>query len=103
MTNINQLNQLNQLNQIKAKILPILQQYGVKRAYLFGSTVRGDATATSDIDLAIDKINQPGYFAVFSLQDQLEKTLKKKVDLVFDDYIKPLVRPYIDQHKFSIL
>ena len=42
------------MNEIQAIIRPILQDYGVSRAYLFGSYARGEATGQSDIDLRID-------------------------------------------------
>ena len=42
------------LNEIQAIVKPILQQYGVSRAYLFGSYACGEATGQSDIDLRID-------------------------------------------------
>lgn len=39
------------IEEIKRIILPILQRYGVKRAGLFGSYVRGEAKERSDIDI----------------------------------------------------
>lgn len=45
------------LNEIQAIVNPILQQYGVSRAYLLGSYARGEATRQSDIDLRIDSGN----------------------------------------------
>lgn len=39
------------LNEIQVIVNPILQQYGVSRAYLFGSYARGEATGQSDIDM----------------------------------------------------
>lgn len=47
------------LNEIQAIVNPILQQYGVSRAYLFGSYARGEATGQSDIDLRIDGGREP--------------------------------------------
>lgn len=44
------------MNEIAAIIRPILQNYGVSRAYLFGSYARGEATEHSDIDLRIDGV-----------------------------------------------
>ena len=41
---------------------PILQKYRIKKASLFGSVVRGDATPTSDIDMLIDP---PHNFSLF--------------------------------------
>ncbi len=35
------------VEEIKNKILPVLQRYGVKRAGVFGSVVRGEASEDS--------------------------------------------------------
>ncbi len=43
----------DKIEEIKAKILPILKKYGVKRAGIFGSFVRGEETQESDIDIRV--------------------------------------------------
>ena len=45
------------LEAIKDKITPVCRKYGVKRAYLFGSYARGEATAQSDV--ACQRPTQP--------------------------------------------
>lgn len=42
------------IDEISSIIAPILKNYGVSRAYLFGSYARGEALPGSDIDLRID-------------------------------------------------
>ena len=39
---------------IKHRIAPVLRRHGVKRAVLFGSWARGNATGRSDVDLMVD-------------------------------------------------
>ena len=70
------------MNEIQAIIRPILQDYGVSRAYLFGSYARGEATGQSDIDLRIDAGKIKGMFALGSLYHDLTEALEKPVDLV---------------------
>ena len=41
-------------DEIKAQLEPVFRQYGVKRAVLFGSYSKGNATEKSDIDLMVD-------------------------------------------------
>ena len=41
------------IKEIENKILPILRQYHVRRASLFGSIVRGEITEESDIDILV--------------------------------------------------
>lgn len=41
-------------DEIKSYLEPVFQQYGVKKAVLFGSYGKGNATEKSDIDLMVD-------------------------------------------------
>ena len=43
------------INKIKSAVAKVGKKYGVKRAYLFGSYARGDASASSDVDILIEK------------------------------------------------
>ena len=43
------------LQQLRAIISPIAKRHGVKRVSEFGSYGRGQATASSDVDLSIEK------------------------------------------------
>ncbi len=70
------------LHEIQAIICPILQNYGVSRAYLFGSYARGEATGQSDIDLRIDGGGIRSMFGLGALYHELTQALKKPVDLV---------------------
>ena len=44
------------IEEIKSIVAPIAAAHDVDRIYLFGSYARGEATASSDIDLRVDKI-----------------------------------------------
>ena len=71
------------IEDIKNKINPILKRNGVKKAAIFGSYARGDQTQNSDIDILIKyKHDDKSYFDLVGLQFELEKKLKKKVDLL---------------------
>lgn len=70
------------LNEIQAIISPILESYGVSRAYLFGSYATGEATGQSDIDLRIDGGRIRSMFGLGALYQELTEALKKPVDLV---------------------
>jgi predicted nucleotidyltransferase len=63
-----------------------LRKYGVKRIDLFGSHVRGTATAGSDIDFIVE---------LERLTLFLEDLFKKNVDLVTATSIKSRLQPYI--------
>lgn len=70
------------ISEIAEMIKPVLQKYGIRAAYIFGSYARGEADAQSDIDLFIDASNLRGLFILSALYDDLREALKKEIDLV---------------------
>ena len=81
------------LKQIKQVVKPILNKYGIKDIYLFGSYARGEANNDSDIDIYCEKGKIKTFFDQEEMQDELEKSLNKKVDIIFsssslNEYLK---------------
>lgn len=83
------------LIEIKQKITPILEKYGVEYARVFGSVARGEAKEDSDVDLLIKLLKPVSLYTFFDLQDELEETLGRKVDLVTEGSLNKFLRPYI--------
>lgn len=83
--------------------IPILKRYGVKKAALFGSVVRGDTTSESDVDVLIEPPDDFSLLDLAGLHVDLEETLEKKVDLVEYDAIKPILRDRILAYEHPIL
>jgi hypothetical protein len=56
----------------------------IKKAYLFGSYARGEATPESDVDILaeLDETKTIGMIEFIKIMDDLEEILKRKVDLV---------------------
>jgi predicted nucleotidyltransferase len=78
----------------------IMQRFGVKALFLFGSVVRDEARPTSDIDLMVEFFpGQPGgLFAYVELKHVLEGLLGRPVDLITSGNIKPrLKRRILDE------
>ena len=73
-----------------------LQKYGVKRIGLFGSYVRGTATAGSDIDIVVEleRLTLRDYMGLVLF---LEELFRKDVDLVTASSIKQRLKPYIEK------
>lgn len=94
---------LLELEQIKNKIFPILKHADVTKAALFGSYVRGDNTAVSDIDILVDLPRGKTLFDLVGLKQDLEETLNKKVDIVTYNGIHPLLKKYILPDQYPIL
>jgi len=80
------------IQEIKKKITPILKRYGVKRAAIFGSFVRGEARKTSDIDILVKIEKDISLFDFIGLKLEIEEALGKKIDLVEYDTLKPFIR-----------
>lgn len=74
----------------------ILRKYGVKRIGLFGSYVRGTATAGSDIDFLVE-LERLTFNDYMGLALFLEELFEKNVDLVTVTSIKPGFKPYIEK------
>jgi len=66
------------MDKYTAKIIPILKKYGVLRASLFGSVVRGDTHKNSDVDILVQVPKNKSLFDMMDIQFELEDALKKK-------------------------
>jgi predicted nucleotidyltransferase len=91
------------INKIKQKILPILQDYGVKKIALFGSCVRGDMGKNSDIDILVDIKADISLLDFVGLKQKIEDALGRKVDLVEYDTLKPVLREKILKEQVVLL
>jgi uncharacterized protein len=93
----------NDINKIKQKILPILQEYGVKKIALFGSCVRDEMDKDSDIDILVDIEADISLLGFVGLKQKIEEALGRKVDLVEYDTLKPLLRERILKEQVVLL
>lgn len=73
----------------------------VKRAYLFGSYVRGEQSESSDVDILVELDYEKGadFFGLIQMQDELKLLLEKPVDLLSANGLSKFVKPYIDAEK----
>lgn len=67
---------------IKKQIVPILKSQGVTKAALFGSATKGKMKKKSDIDLLVNLEKDKSLFDLAGLKLDLEKKLKRKVDVL---------------------
>lgn len=91
------------IEKIKDKILPVLKKYGVRRASLFGSTVKGIATVDSDVDILVEVERSMSLLDFAGLKLELEEVLGRKVDLGEYDAIKPIIKDLILSEQVVIL
>ena len=79
------------------------EAYGVASLALFGSTVRGEAVATSDLDMLVEFSRPVGYFGLVALQEYLGELLGREVDLGTLRALKPRVRVQVEQEMQGVL
>lgn len=91
------------IDEITKKVTPILKRYGVSRAALFGSTVRGQAKRGSDVDILVEIGADISLLDFVGLKLELEEALGRKVDLVEYGVIKALLREEILREQVVIL
>lgn len=80
----------------------LAQRYGVSRLALFGSTVRDDATANSDVDVLVGFDGVADSKRYFGVQFYLEDLLGCSVDLVTEKALRPELRPFIESEAIDV-
>lgn len=94
---------MNTVSEIRSKIIDILHRHDVKRASLFGSVVRGEATDDSDIDLLVEFIGRKSLLDLVGLKLDLEDTFHREFDVLTYDSLHPLLRERILKEQVTIL
>ena len=85
---------LNLLSQHKAYLVA---QFGVSKLALFGSTARGSATDSSDVDVLVGFNGPATSVRYFGVQFYLEDLLGRPIDLVTDKALRAELRPFIER------
>jgi uncharacterized protein len=84
------------LLQTLAEIKPELtRRYHIKRIGLFGSFVRGEQRQASDVDILVEFSQPIGLFKFLEFEEQLEKAVGMKVDLVSRKALTPRIGRHI--------
>lgn len=80
----------------RTALMEVFAEYEVKNPRIFGSVARGDATATSDIDILVDGYRSGlGLMRVVKMIHRLESILGAPVDLVETSLVKENRRDHI--------
>lgn len=81
-----------------------IEAAGVERLYLFGSVARGEATASSDVDLFYEPSPDAsiGLVELGKLKARIEEILGLKVDLVPGDSFRPQVRTRVERDAIRV-
>ena len=84
------------LEEKREEILKLAAKHGAFNVRVFGSVVRGEETANSDIDFLIDyDLSQISPWFPVGLVEDLEKLLNRKVDIVTTKSLHYFIRDKI--------
>jgi len=84
------------------RLIDICRRNDVSRIGVFGSVARGQATASSDLDLLVEFRSPKGLLALVSLERQLSDALGVNVDLLTEAALSPYLRDRIT-HELQIV
>ena len=73
----------------------VYQKYRVIEIGVFGSYVRGEQKERSDIDILVSFSGIPDVFKYIELEEYLKRLLRRRVDLVRKEAIRPELKKRI--------
>lgn len=83
------------IQNISNKIKPILDEYPVTYAGVFGSVARKQEDIYSDVDILISFKKPISFVEFIILKQKISKKLNKKIDLISDKAIVSYFKPYV--------
>jgi uncharacterized protein len=83
---------LRALRERRAEILALAERRRARNVRVFGSVGRGDAGADSDIDILVDMDPNATLIDLIGLEQDLSELLGRRVDVVTEDGVSPLMR-----------
>jgi hypothetical protein len=75
------------------ELIELAKQFKVKQLYLFGSVLREDFNAQSDIDIMVvfDSDTEFSYFDLYDFKEKLQQLFNRRIDLIEKD---GLINPF---------
>ena len=73
-------------------ILRVSHQHGARSVRIFGSTARGEASVTSDLDILVDMDTRSTLLDIVAIKQDLEDMLGCRVDVVTESALSPYIR-----------
>jgi predicted nucleotidyltransferase len=77
------------------KIINICRKNDVSMIGVFGSTARGEATESSDLDLLVKLSKPKSLLSLVKLERKLSEAIGKRVDLLTEGAISPYLKERI--------
>lgn len=80
----------------RTQIIQLAEKYKLEDVRVFGSTVRSEATEDSDIDILVHPKGNCSLLDISAFEVSVSSLMGgKKIDVVDDMAIKPMLAPYI--------
>ena len=83
------------LKQKREKVLETAARYGASNVRVFGSVARGEANASSDIDLLVNMEPGRSLMDLGGLLVELQELLGTEVDVVTEKGLRPRIREQV--------
>lgn len=87
---------------IRESIVAILTRYGAERIAIFGSYARGEAGASSDVDILVRFTTPKSLIKIVQIEDEIRKAIHMKVDLVTEKAVSPYIAGTIHRDEMVI-
>ena len=88
------MSQIERLEFDETALSNLCSEFGVQELLVFGSVLRDDFNADSDVDFLVtfEQDRKTSLFDLVRLQHRLEALLDRRVDLIPKEGLKPLLR-----------
>ncbi len=96
------MNRQTAIDTLKLHKATLTSRFGVHDLALFGSTSRGEAHDTSDIDVLVSFDGPATSARYFGVQFYLEDLLGCSVDLVTDKALRAEIRPFVERDAIHV-
>lgn len=83
------------VGRLREQMPTVRERYRVSHLGVFGSYVRGEEKATSDLDLLVEFDEPPSLLKYIELENYLSDVLGVRVDLVMKSSLKPRIGRHI--------
>ena len=91
------------MDEMIERLINILKKYGVKKIEIFGSYARGEANAENDLDVIVEFEQRKSLFELVGIEQELEKHLGIKIDLLTEASISPYLIERIKKESRVVL
>jgi predicted nucleotidyltransferase len=90
------------LKALRQQLPTLADRYGVETLEVFGSYVRAEQKADSDLDVLVTFREEPSLLTFIAIENYLSDLLGVKVDLVMKDSLKPAIGKIILGEALSV-